>query len=239
VLTLSNLGVVHYDRGEWRDAQRMFLQAFKIHPNCESCNNVASTLFLDGKYKQAAAYFEMALTPEYCDSTGHLPWGNLASALYWIDDQRPRALQLYRHAILLAEKDLAATPDSPKLIGKLVDYYAMTGDSTRALEMIERAKPYLEKDDDMMYKVGSACEKIGRRSAAMKHLTKRRASWICASAHSGRSDLERSGGQSGLPGNDPHRSGRRRGKCDQEQQLIPAPSSRRIHLYPPRQGGAL
>ena len=171
VLTLSNLGVVHYDRGEWRDAQRMFLQAFKIHPNCESCNNVASTLFLDGKYKQAAAYFEMALTPEYCDSTGHLPWGNLASALYWIDDQRPRALQLYRHAILLAEKDLAATPDSPKLIGKLVDYYAMTGDSTRALEMIERAKPYLEKDDDMMYKVGSACEKIGRRSAAMKHLT--------------------------------------------------------------------
>lgn len=170
VLTLSNLGVVHYDRGEWREAQRMFLQAFKIHPDCYSCNNVASSLFLDGKYKQAASYFEMALTPEYCDSTGHLPWGNLASALYWTDDQRPRALQLYRHAIVLAEKELAVKPDSPRLIGKLVDYYAMSGDSTNALAMIERAKPYLEKDNDIMYKVGSAYEKLGRHSAAVKQL---------------------------------------------------------------------
>ena len=170
VLTLSNLGVVHYDRGEWREAQRMFLQSFKIHPNCQSCNNVASTLFLDHKYKQAASYFEMALTPEYCDSTGHLPWGNLASALYWMDDQRPRALQLYRHAIVLAEKELAVKPDSPRLIGKLVDYYAMSGDSTNALAMIERAKPYLEKDNDIMYKVGSAYEKLGKHSAAIKQL---------------------------------------------------------------------
>jgi len=170
VLTLSNLGVVHYDRGEWREAQRMFLQSFKIHPNCQSCNNVASTLFLDHKYKQAASYFEMALTPEYCDSTGHLPWGNLASALYWMDDQRPRALQLYRHAIVLAEKELAVKPDSPRLIGKLVDYYAMSGDSTNSLAMIERAKPYLEKDNDIMYKVGSAYEKLGKHSAAIKQL---------------------------------------------------------------------
>jgi hypothetical protein len=71
---------------------------------------------------------------------------------------------------VLAEKELAEKPDSPRLIGKLVDYYAMSGDSTRALEMIERAKPYIEKDDDIMYKVGSAYEKMGKHSAAMKQL---------------------------------------------------------------------
>src|SRR5262249_7592725 len=45
VLTLNNLGVVHYRRGEWRAAQQLFLQSFKTRPDCPSCDNVATTFF--------------------------------------------------------------------------------------------------------------------------------------------------------------------------------------------------
>ena len=170
ILTLNNLGVVHYYRGEWRDAHATFLQSFKLRPNCESCNNVASTLFLAGKYDEAATYFELALAPEYCDSTNHMYWGNLASALYWSQGGRPRALSLYRNAINRAEAALEKDPDAADLIARLVDYYAMSGDSTRALTMITRAEPFLEKDEKVMYRVGSAYEKMGKRAPAMTHL---------------------------------------------------------------------
>jgi tetratricopeptide (TPR) repeat protein len=170
VVTLNNLGAVYYYRGMWSDAHDTFLRSFKIRPDCLSCNNVASTLFLDRKYREAASYFETALSPEYCDSTDHLVWGNLASALYWADGTRPRALAVYTRAIALAEKDLAAKPDAPDMIAKLVDYYAMSGDSVRAFTMIERASPYLEKDREVMYRVGSAYEKLGRRRSAIHHL---------------------------------------------------------------------
>jgi tetratricopeptide (TPR) repeat protein len=170
IVTLNNLGVVHYYRGEWSQAQNIFLRSFQIRPDCNSCNNVATSLFLDGQFKESASYFELALSPQYCDSTDHVVLGNLASALYWVDGSRPRAVTLYRRAIHLATSELDSNPNSPDLIARLVDYYAMVGDSLQARAMIARAEPFLQKDSDVMYRVGSACEKLGDRALAMKHL---------------------------------------------------------------------
>jgi serine/threonine-protein kinase len=170
VVTLNNLGAVHYYRGEWPQAQDAFLQSFRVRPDCLSCNNVATTLFLRGDFKAAAKYFELALSPAYCDSADYVGWGNWGSALYWTDDGRSRALPVYRRAITGAETALKASPDSPDIIADLVDYYAMTGDSTRARAMITRAQPYLEKDEKVMYRVGSAYEKLGERDMALHQL---------------------------------------------------------------------
>ncbi|HKW13330.1 MAG TPA: protein kinase [Candidatus Krumholzibacteria bacterium] len=170
IQSMTNLGAVYYEQGNWAGAQRILLRAFQVRPDCNSCNNVATSLYLDGKFKAAASYFELALSPEYCDSTDGTVIGNLASTLYWVDGSRPRALELYRRAINLAEKALASTPESPRLVARLVNYYAMSGDSVRAREMIARAEPFLQKDSEVMYYVGSACEKLGNRPLAMRHL---------------------------------------------------------------------
>jgi tetratricopeptide (TPR) repeat protein len=167
--SLNNLGVAYYYLGEVQPAQEIFLHSFRIRPDCNSCNNVATALFLEGRFKDAASYFELALSREYCDSTsGAL--GNLASALYWVDDERPRAVDLYRRAISVAETELSKEPDSAELIARLVDYYAMSGDSLRARAMIARAEPFLDDDSYVMYRIGSALEKLGDRSVAIHHL---------------------------------------------------------------------
>lgn len=170
VIALNNLGAVQYFQGDWTQAGDTFMRSFHLRPDCASCNNIATVLFLKGDYKSAADYFELALSPAYCDSTNFMNWGNLASALYWAEGTRPEALKKYRRAILKAEDALKATPDSPEIIGYLIDYYAMTGDDVRAREMIRRAEPFLMKDSSVMYRVGSAYEKLGDRDLALHQL---------------------------------------------------------------------
>jgi len=169
-LSLTNLGAVYYRQGDWTKFRELSLESFRIRPNCLSCDNVATALFFERKYAESAKYFELALSPEYCDSTDHLAWGNLASALYWVDGQRDRAIALYRKAARLADARLADKPDDHQLVGNLIDYYAMSGDSTQAMALIARADSIVGDDEHLMYRIGSAYEKLGRREQALHQL---------------------------------------------------------------------
>jgi serine/threonine-protein kinase len=168
--SLNNLGVVYYQQGKWESFREVSLESFRIRPNCESCNNVATALYFEGKYAESAQYFELALSPEYCDSTDHLSWGNVARSLYWVPGQRDRAVSTYRKAAELARGRLADKPNDSGLIGNLIDYCAMSGDTACAREMLARAEPLLHDDRNMMYRVGSAYETLGERELALHHL---------------------------------------------------------------------
>jgi len=168
VAILSNLGTIAYQRGDWPAARAMFLEAFRIRPSCESCNNIATTLYFDRKFDESARYFEFAF--QYCDTNECNTWGNLASALYWAPDGRDRSKTIYRVAIDKANYELARKPRDPRLTALLIDYYSMSGDSVMTLRTIANAGHLLEGDSHVMYSAGSAFEKMGRRELALRHL---------------------------------------------------------------------
>jgi serine/threonine-protein kinase len=167
-VTLNNLGAVYHRDGNWAKARELFLRSFQAKPNCESSSNVATTLYFDGKYDESAKYFEFAL--EYCDTTNHAAWGDLARALYWAPTDRPRALRLYAKALDLARGDLEKKPDDVELMSYVVDYASMVDDIDGARLMIDRVKPLLKDEDRAMYRIGAAYEKIGQREAALDML---------------------------------------------------------------------
>jgi eukaryotic-like serine/threonine-protein kinase len=168
--SLNNLGVVYYRKGNWGRFRDLSLEAFRIRPGCSTCNNVATALYFEGKYAESAQYFELALSPEYCDSTEHLAWGNLARSLYWVDGQRDSSVTLFRKAAGLARDALATTPDDAGLIGNLIDYCAMSSDVACVRELMARADPLLTDDERLMYRVGAAYEALGQRELALHHL---------------------------------------------------------------------
>ncbi len=167
-LTLSNLGVIHTRRNEFPQAREMFLEAFRIQPGCESCNNVATTLYFEHKFEEAARYFEFAV--QYCDTNDCATWGNLASALYWTDGKRESSRPIYSHAIRKALAGLAAHPGDGQLTSFLIDYYAMSGDTLRARQTIDNAARLLEEHPRVMFSAASAYEQFGQRELALHHL---------------------------------------------------------------------
>lgn len=163
--SLNNLGAVHHRQGNWAAANALFLRAFKARPDCESSSNVAVTLYFERKYAEAAKYYEFAL--EYCDTTEHLPWGDLARALYWAPDGRERAVVYYRKALAIARARFQTDPDNISLMAFVIDYEAMVGNDDAARTMIEQIRPLLADDAQAMYRVATICEKLQQREAAL------------------------------------------------------------------------
>ncbi len=163
--SLNNLGAVHHRLGDWPAAHDLFLRAFKIRPDCESSSNVAVTLYFGRKFAEAAKYYEFAL--EYCDTTQHLPWGDLARALYWAPEGRERATFYYAKALAIARTALEEDPGNVDLMAFVIDYEAMTGNETEARRMIDEVKPLLKTEEQAMYRVGTVLEKLGLREAAL------------------------------------------------------------------------
>ena len=168
VWTLSSLGAIHFVRDEWAAARECFAEAFRIHPSCDPCNNIATSLYFDGKFEESVRYFDLAV--QYCDTNDCKTWGNLASALYWAPGGRERSRSVYRHAIRKANESLQSNPGDPLLTALLVDYYSMSGDSVDTKIAIANASELLKKDAQVMYSVGSAYEKMGQRELALYHL---------------------------------------------------------------------
>jgi tetratricopeptide (TPR) repeat protein len=164
-LTLNNLGAVYHRRGEWARARQLFLRSFQAKPDCDSSANVAVTHYFDGNYAEAAKYFEFAL--QYCDTTTDGPWADLARALYWTKDGRPRSVRLYNKALRLADSELKHKPDDVDLMASVIDYQAMVEHADTASAMIERIKPLLKDNERAMYRVGAVEEKLGHREAAL------------------------------------------------------------------------
>jgi serine/threonine-protein kinase len=166
--TLNNLGAIHFKRNEWAAARAMFQQAFHIRPDCESCNNVATALYFDRKYDESAHYFEYAI--QYCDTNDCRTFGNLASALYWTDGGRNRADAVYRRAIGKALAGLGRKPGDPELTSFLIDYYVMSDDTAGAQTTIAHASNKALENPRVLYSIGSAYEKMGRRELALRYL---------------------------------------------------------------------
>jgi tetratricopeptide (TPR) repeat protein len=166
VRSLNSLGMLAAREGDWRTARVFWERAFLATPMCSSCSNVGYALYFDGRYKDAARYFEYAL--DYCDTTEYSPWGNLASAMYWAAGEREYSLEVYNRAITLALERLEQVPDDLVTASWLADFYAMTGQRHAAMEMATRASR--SHDGRVAYRLAGVYELLGDRTQALTHI---------------------------------------------------------------------
>lgn len=166
--TLNSLGLYYSERGNWTSAREYFEQAFITHPNYASSSNVGSVMYYQGRFGDAARYYEYAL--EYTDSTNYVDWGNLACALYWTEGRKDDGIAMYRKTIALAEMRLTDAPDDVTATARLADYYAMVGEKERALAMIERSVGL--SDVEVFYRLACAYASLGDAERAIEFIGK-------------------------------------------------------------------
>lgn len=165
----SNLGVAYYYDGQNAKARQMFEQSLALERNPLTANNLAGIYYWEGKYEQAAGMYEIALEAY---SNRYEIWGNLAAA-YELSGQHQQAQKTYFMAIEKALAQLEVNANAPEVIADLGAYYSDVGDTSNALENIERALELNSDNLRVRQRAVSTFEKLGARDRALN--------WIQAS----------------------------------------------------------
>ncbi|MGD9898924.1 MAG: protein kinase [Calditrichaceae bacterium] len=160
----NNIGGIYYMQEKWEKAEEMFEQSFRLHKSYLVASNLGTLYYIEGKFKQAAEMYRTALEMNEND---FLIWGNLASAIYWIPEERKNARKYYQKAIELAEKQRSVNPNDPNVVSRLAGYYAMTGNRSKAELMIESAIRLAPNSINVMYEAGTVYEQLGDRKKAI------------------------------------------------------------------------
>ncbi len=161
----NHLGGMYYFLERWKDAREMFERSFTIKKTSYSvASNIGTLYYIEGRYADAVHAYETALE---LNDHNYVVWGNLASACYWAPGMRDKAQDTYKRAIRMALEQLKVNPNDPDVVSNLAEYYAMTGEVTKALSHINQALEMAPKDVEVMYRAGAAYEQLGERDKAL------------------------------------------------------------------------
>jgi serine/threonine protein kinase/tetratricopeptide (TPR) repeat protein len=167
-LGYMNLGVVYFEMDDWKEARRYFERAIEMEPQYRIYSNLGTIYFYEAMYENAIISYEKAL--EIRDHEYWL-WGNLASAYYWSGKNYEKAMELYRQAALLAEKERDVNPRNSRNLVRLAGYYTMLGDSTAARRLLNEALQIDPHDISIMSSAGPIFEQLGDRETALHLIT--------------------------------------------------------------------
>jgi serine/threonine-protein kinase len=92
--------------------------------------------------------------------------GNLASAYYWIPEQRERAMPLFEEAIGLAKEGLSRSPEDAVLMSKLAGYYSIVRPDTAGY-YTEKAMALDPDNAEVLFRSAATYEQIGERERAL------------------------------------------------------------------------
>jgi TolB-like protein/tetratricopeptide (TPR) repeat protein len=137
----NNLGNTYLSSGNLREAERVFSAA--PSPTRFTFQNRGLVYYYLGEFPESIADLERAieLAPE-----SYAAWGHLGDAHRFVEGNEQKALEAYREAIRLAERELTINPADLVTIGRLSMYYAYTGQADLAQSHVQKM---LELDPDL------------------------------------------------------------------------------------------
>jgi class 3 adenylate cyclase/tetratricopeptide (TPR) repeat protein/TolB-like protein len=162
-----NLGGVLYSLGRLDDAVAMSQKSLELKPSAETFSNVGTIEFTRGNYAAAARNFERAVE---LNPTLHLLWGNLADAYEMIPDRRQRAIESYRQAITLADREIALNPRDSHLRASAATYLLGMQEYPRALQEAEKALELTPDSVNLIFLAALVNEAAGHRADALQLL---------------------------------------------------------------------
>jgi Flp pilus assembly protein TadD len=132
----NNLGAALEMQGDLAGAEAAFRSSLQIEPSQSAYSNLGTVHYYQRRFDQAVDEYQHAIALASQDQT---LWGNLADAQWQQPDQRTHALDNYRRAIELAERDLAATREDAVTLAQLGHYCQRIGDTARARRYLDAA----------------------------------------------------------------------------------------------------
>jgi len=160
----KNMGGIYYLLERWKDAEKSLQKSLELKKTLQAASNLGIVYFIQEKYREAANFFEMAIE---INDRNEDTWGNLAAAYYWIPGKREKSIQLYQHAIELAEKKKKVNPKNFDLLSRLGGYYATIGEKEKSIAHIEQSLKLAPRDLNVMYDAGTSYEILGDREKAL------------------------------------------------------------------------
>lgn len=164
----NNLGAAHQQLGNSAAAIDAFEQSIAIRPNATAFTNLGTTLFYEGKFKEAARHFNRAvdLVPE-----SYVLWANLADSHRWSNEGKESERQALRKAIELARGVLRVNPNDANARGRLAVCLAKDGELAAAQKEIDLALSRAPGNVMLNYNAAVIAHLAGDSAAARQHLT--------------------------------------------------------------------
>ena len=132
----NNLGAAQLMSGDLEGSARSFLRSSEIEPSRSAYANLGTVQYFRHDYARAAETYSRAIELATED---HQVVGGLADALWNLKGSGDRAIENYRRAILLAERDLEINPENPVSWAQLGYYYGRVGETERSQRYFARA----------------------------------------------------------------------------------------------------
>lgn len=164
---LNNLGAADFKLGDNAKAGAAFERSNAIKRNPDACSNLAHLYFYRGRYADAVTMNEAAIGFGRGD---YLLYGNLADAYHFTPGNEAKAIEAYRKAIELVEKELTANPSDSHLRSSLAAFLAKLGQAERARTEIAEALRVKPGDTSVVLKSVMVFELSGARPQALEAL---------------------------------------------------------------------
>jgi Flp pilus assembly protein TadD/TolB-like protein len=179
----SGLGVALYGQERFDEAEAAWTRSIAIAPTATAISNLATRLYYTGRYADAARAYERAVGLSPLD---YRVWRNLAGAYEQSPGDRSRAVETYRKAIELIERERTLTPQNAELLGMLASCLAPAGDRARAEAVILEATRLDPANPNVASDAAGVYEQLGNRTMALR--------WLDQALRSGhpRTQIERS-----------------------------------------------
>jgi eukaryotic-like serine/threonine-protein kinase len=158
-----DLGVVNTQLGNLAEAEANLRQSAKLEPYVDTYDALGNLAEIQGKFDDAASLYKQAIA---LDPDNYQVWGNLGSAYLW-GGRHDESMQAYRKAIELATAQQAKSPNEPRLIIELADFYASSGQGDKSVVFIRKALALSPDEPDINYRAGETYEILGQRAKAI------------------------------------------------------------------------
>lgn len=165
-----NLAGVLYERGDSAAAESQLQRAIEIAPEATLYTNLGTILFFQGRYAEANAAFEHAITEAGREKTGTnnpMLWANLGDSYRFLPGREKDARLAFRRAAQLESVKARSNPGDPGSRSRLALYLAKAGDAAAARRELASLLAHSDLEPAARLRVLLAYEVLGDRAAAL------------------------------------------------------------------------
>jgi len=147
----QNLSAVYLSMGDYEKAVPILQKSLEIKKHSVGYSNLGTAYFYLKQYDKAVEMFKEAVNLDRAGGdASEIHLGNLADSYRWAGKTQ-EANATYDQAIAQGFKEVAVNPKDAARMGRIALYYAKKGDSSKAADLIRRARAIDANDATLIY----------------------------------------------------------------------------------------
>jgi serine/threonine-protein kinase len=160
----SALGSCLFYLGDREEAREQLVSAVAIGSDYEAFQNLATLEFYEGKFAEAAEFYERALE---MDDSDYTVWSSLAEARRFDGSAPRKAREAYQQAADRLSRRLDADADNLHLLIHMASIHIQLGERTEAENILDRLPLEEIAAPNTMYALAEISEALGERTDAL------------------------------------------------------------------------